>query len=170
MVEYPASVKAVLDAEGATAGDRVRVTAGGRTYQGVVMPHTEFSGADILVLKLDNGYNVGIPVSAQVSVDLLERHIDRAAPRRIPPPKPGRPTTRHGGVEPRSRIVRMPPALLDLFLELCTIPSPPGKERAVADRGDHRRIGAGELGAERRGQAQCDFRHAAGLHATFGSF
>ena len=28
----------------------------------------------------------------------------------------------------------MPPSPVDLFLELCSIPSPPGDERAVADR------------------------------------
>ena len=56
------------------------------------MPHTEFSGADVLVLKLDNGYNVGIPVGADADVTLVERRQAAAAPRALPPPKPGKPT------------------------------------------------------------------------------
>ncbi len=92
MVEYPAPVKALLDAAGAAEGDRVRVTVEGRAYEGVVMPHTEFSGADILVLKLDNGYNVGIPTSKGARVALVEKRAGAAPKRTPPPPTPGKPT------------------------------------------------------------------------------
>jgi glutamyl-tRNA(Gln) amidotransferase subunit D len=90
VVEYPETVREKLDAAKASEGDRVRV-AGERTYQGVVMPHTEFSGEDILVLKLDTGYNVGIPVAEVSSLELLERAKVSTATRTLPPPKAGRP-------------------------------------------------------------------------------
>lgn len=44
-------------------GDRVRVTRDGRSYEGVLMPKAEGSG-DCIVLKLDNGYNVGLELKA----------------------------------------------------------------------------------------------------------
>jgi len=91
VAEYPAPVKRLMDAAGAAVGDRVRITGAGRTYEGVVMPHTEFSGADILVLKLDTGYNVGVPAGADTAVALLGREKAEAAVRALPPPKPDRP-------------------------------------------------------------------------------
>lgn len=92
VAEYPAPVRSVLDAAHATAGDRVRVTTAGRTYEGAVMPHTEFSGEGVLVLKLDNGYNVGLPISADTSVSLLQRHAATTSRRTLPEARPGRPT------------------------------------------------------------------------------
>lgn len=90
MAEYPEQLKGRLGAAGAAEGDRVRV-GGERSYEGVVMPHTEFSGADILVLKLDTGYNVGIPVSQISAVDLVEKARTSAATRVLPPPRAGKP-------------------------------------------------------------------------------
>jgi len=92
VVDYPAPVKALLEAGGAAEGDRIRVTGGGRAYEGVVMPHTEFSGDDVLVLKLDNGYNVGIAVEEQSRVALLEKRIAVLPERSLPAAKAGRPT------------------------------------------------------------------------------
>jgi glutamyl-tRNA(Gln) amidotransferase subunit D len=37
------------------------------------MPHVEFSGKDILTLKLDNGYNIGIEVDDLCKVQLLQQ-------------------------------------------------------------------------------------------------
>jgi len=91
VAEYPARVKDALAAAGASVGDRVRV-AGARAYEGVVMPHTEFSGADILVVKLDNGYNVGIPVAQITAIELREKKRAAAIARGLPPPTPGKPT------------------------------------------------------------------------------
>ena len=92
MAEYPAPVGRLLQAAGAAVGDRVRVAGGGRAYEGVLMPHTEFSGADILVLKLDTGYNVGVPAGPDTAVSLLGRGKADAAVRALPPPAPDRPT------------------------------------------------------------------------------
>lgn len=85
-------MKRVLDASGVAEGDRVRVSGGGRAYEGVAMPHTEFGGAEILVLKLDNGYNVGIPVGEDTTVQVIAKRQTSASPRSLPPPKPGKPT------------------------------------------------------------------------------
>jgi glutamyl-tRNA(Gln) amidotransferase subunit D len=49
-------------------GDRVRVDRGDQTYEGVLLPS---STAENLVVKLDNGYNVGVD-RADAAVDVLE--------------------------------------------------------------------------------------------------
>lgn len=92
MAEYPAPVQGLLDRAGAGEGDTVRVSGGGRTYEGVVMPHTEFSGADILIVKLDNGYNVGVPVGKDTTIQLVAKRQAASAPRSLPPSRPGKPT------------------------------------------------------------------------------
>jgi glutamyl-tRNA(Gln) amidotransferase subunit D len=71
---YPAPIAALLDRAKAKAGDRIRVTARGGTYEGIAMPHHAFSGEDVLTLKLDSGYNIGIAVGDVKAVELVERH------------------------------------------------------------------------------------------------
>ena len=92
MAEYPTPVKALLAGAGANPGDHVRVTVAARAHEGVVMPHTEFSGQDILVVKLDTGYNVGIPVGEVTALQLLEKKRPPSKARELPPSKPGKPT------------------------------------------------------------------------------
>ena len=84
-MEYPPSVKRLLDAAGAAAGDAVAVTARGERLEGVVMPHTAFSGTDILTLKLANGYNVGVEVADITRVELVSKHVPVAKkPTQVP--------------------------------------------------------------------------------------
>jgi len=50
-----------------------------------VMPHTAFSGTDVLTLKLANGYNVGVELGDVTRVELVSRHVPaRKAPAAIP--------------------------------------------------------------------------------------
>lgn len=66
-------------------GDQVRVVKEGREYNGIVMP----SRSDKIVLKLKNGYNVGLSPDG-ASVELLERASAPPKPaRREHPHKPG---------------------------------------------------------------------------------
>lgn len=43
-------------------GDFVEIEKNGRKWKGIVMPHHAFSDRNIIVLKLENGYNIGIDV------------------------------------------------------------------------------------------------------------
>ena len=47
---------------GAEVHDRVRVVSDSITYEGILLPKHNFSGDEIIVLKLDNGYNIGVSV------------------------------------------------------------------------------------------------------------
>jgi len=68
-------------------GDQVRVVKDGREYTGIVMP----SRSDRIVLKLKNGYNVGLSLDG-AAVELLERSPPSQKPaRRVHPYRPGLP-------------------------------------------------------------------------------
>ncbi len=73
-MDFPEPVRAVLAKAGVSAGDVVDVAARGSRYRGVVMPHHAFSGTDVLTLKLENGYNIGIAVRDVSEVRLVQRH------------------------------------------------------------------------------------------------
>ncbi len=55
-------------------GDLVRVKKGGIYLEGIVMPKTEFSSPNTIVLKLKNGYNLGIELD-NAEVEVLEENV-----------------------------------------------------------------------------------------------
>ncbi len=62
-----------LERFGVRVGDYVEIVYdGGKRLRGVLMPKTIFSGEDILILKLDNGYNIGMRMDRIVDVRRLE--------------------------------------------------------------------------------------------------
>jgi len=66
-------VEYVLKKFGVKIGDYVEVdVSSGRKYKGYIMPKHEYSSPDILVLKLDNGYNVGISIGKIEDIRLVE--------------------------------------------------------------------------------------------------
>ena len=77
-MDYSPGVRRLLDGTGAAVGDRVRATRAGTTYEGSVMPHHGFSAEDVLTLKLDNGYNVGIATEG-LEVTLVSKGTPRVA-------------------------------------------------------------------------------------------
>jgi len=54
-------------------GDRVKIKKGRKSYEGRLMPHHRFSGEDIVTIKLDNGYNVGIEMEDGMDIELIEK-------------------------------------------------------------------------------------------------
>jgi glutamyl-tRNA(Gln) amidotransferase subunit D len=70
----------LLRQSGAKPGDRVKVEKGGRVYEGVLMPRSELGDDLHLVLKLPNGYNVGISVEGARLEKLEEGKLSRPAP------------------------------------------------------------------------------------------
>jgi len=65
---YSKKVDAFLQKRKLKVGDRILVTKAGRRTEGLLMPQTEAGDPDTLVIKLDNGYNVGIRADRGVSV------------------------------------------------------------------------------------------------------
>ena len=54
-------------------GDVVEIRTEKALYKGTIMPRHEFSREDILILKLENGYNMGISLKNILSVSLIEK-------------------------------------------------------------------------------------------------
>ena len=72
-MSYSVDLTKKLEALGAEEGCRLSVATDGKTYVGTMMPHHEFSAPDIIVLKMKSGYNVGIRVGEDTSIEVLER-------------------------------------------------------------------------------------------------
>jgi len=58
-------------------GDRIRIEKDDRSYEGILMPHHRFSGENIITLKLDNGYNIGVEADDDLEVELIEKKRER---------------------------------------------------------------------------------------------
>lgn len=70
----------MLATRGIVAGDVVEVsTADGRSVEGVLMPHHEFSGSDVIVIKLSSGYNLGVVPKGVDSVRLITKSDPKGA-------------------------------------------------------------------------------------------
>lgn len=80
----PSPVDRLLDEENAEPGDRVRIQTQGDTYEGILMPRHAFSGQDTLVLKLESGYNLGLRLTEDDTLERLETP-PRTEPETIPP-------------------------------------------------------------------------------------
>ncbi|MBC7081004.1 MAG: Glu-tRNA(Gln) amidotransferase subunit GatD [Thermoplasmatales archaeon] len=57
-------------------GDLVEIRKGNNVYKGIVMPHHSFSGKNIMVIKLENGYNVGINIK-NCEIKLIEKSREK---------------------------------------------------------------------------------------------
>ena len=79
----PTAAEKFVKDNGAKLYDRVKVTTPGKEYEGIIMPKHRLSGEQIIVLKLDNGYNIGISVeNAEMQIiakskEKTEKKIER---------------------------------------------------------------------------------------------
>jgi len=63
-----------LRERGIEVGDRIRVLRDGEEIYGVLMPrYSIYEGENLLVIKLDNGYNIGIEVDENTKIDLVSK-------------------------------------------------------------------------------------------------
>ncbi len=90
-MKYPKRVAALLGRAKADVGDEVQITVEAETYQGIVMPHHSFSEKDVLTIKLANGYNVGLRVTAETPLKRVAKGRERAVPQRTVPMNPDKP-------------------------------------------------------------------------------
>jgi len=68
----PTAAEQFLKGHDARLHDRVRINSSGHSYEGRVMPAHRFSGEHVIVLKLANGYNIGVSCEG-AELELLER-------------------------------------------------------------------------------------------------
>ncbi len=63
---YSPKIKKAL--KGIKIGDRISITKGKRKYEGLLMPRNETGDSNCIVLKLDNGYNIGIRLEGKIKI------------------------------------------------------------------------------------------------------
>ena len=73
LMSYSPFISELIKKLDAKEGDTLSVRNGEREYVGTLMPHHEFSLEDIIILKLSNGYNIGIRISESSSVTLISK-------------------------------------------------------------------------------------------------
>lgn len=66
-------IKEKLDKIGAEIGDRILVHTKHVKKEGVLMPHHQFSDADVINIKLDNGYNIGVSADEKTKIKLVKK-------------------------------------------------------------------------------------------------
>ncbi|MCX8173353.1 MAG: Glu-tRNA(Gln) amidotransferase subunit GatD [Thermoplasmata archaeon] len=62
-----------LKQKGLEPGDVVKIDTITGTVQGILMPHHEFSDEGVLVVKLKNGYNIGLAIEKIKGVELVQK-------------------------------------------------------------------------------------------------
>ena len=56
------------------------IETSGKSYKGVLMPHHEFSGEDIVILKVKSGYNIGIRIDESAEIEVVSKPVERVKP------------------------------------------------------------------------------------------
>jgi len=82
---YSGEARRILEKAGVEVGDEIEVVAGDRVYRGILMARYELAEPGYIVLKLPNGYNVGVRISEGISI---RRIASAKKPSFTPPPRP----------------------------------------------------------------------------------
>ena len=72
-MSYSHRAAALLKRSGAEEGDFIKVISKGAERSGVLMPHHSFSDPDTVVLKLKNGYNIGVRLDERAKLELVSK-------------------------------------------------------------------------------------------------
>ena len=74
---YRGRVKELMKKYGVDVGDRVRIKKNNSVYEGLIMPRSELGDDMHIVLKLDNGYNIGINISKVKEIEKIEKKEEK---------------------------------------------------------------------------------------------
>ena len=72
-MSYSSNLLEMLQRLGAAEGDHIEVRSEGRDYAGILMPHHQFSHPDVLIIKLDSGYNIGIRMGPSSEITAVQK-------------------------------------------------------------------------------------------------
>jgi len=82
---YKGEALSAIRKAGAEIGDIVRITRGKRVYEGLLIPRSEYGDERHVVVKLKNGYNIGVRITPDTR---MEKRGKGAKPAFAPPPPP----------------------------------------------------------------------------------
>jgi glutamyl-tRNA(Gln) amidotransferase subunit D len=78
------ALEAIRNAK-AEIGDIVRITRNGKTYEGILIPRSEYGDETHVVIKMKSGYNIGITITPHTKI---EKTGKGTKPTFAPPPTP----------------------------------------------------------------------------------
>ena len=67
-------IKDKFKAANIEVGDKIQIKNKALKKEGVLMPHHQFSNEDIIIIKLDSGYNIGIAADKDTEIKLVKKH------------------------------------------------------------------------------------------------
>lgn len=67
-------IEEILKTANAETGDTIKIIRNSEQYEGILMPHHEFSDDDIITIKLTTGYNIGVAVDESTKILLIQKH------------------------------------------------------------------------------------------------
>jgi glutamyl-tRNA(Gln) amidotransferase subunit D len=68
---YKGEALSALKKAGCQVGDVIRVTSSEKTYEGILIPRSETGDGKHIVVKLKNGYNVGVRITPSVTIEKI---------------------------------------------------------------------------------------------------
>jgi glutamyl-tRNA(Gln) amidotransferase subunit D len=68
---YKGEALSALKKAGCEVGDVIRVTNGGKAYEGILIPRSETGDVNHVVVKLKSGYNVGVRITPSVKIEKI---------------------------------------------------------------------------------------------------
>jgi len=82
---YRGEASQLLRRAGAEIGDLIRVVKDGETFEGVLIPRSEYGDEKHVVVKLKSGYNIGIRITPTTKIEKIGAGVK---PKFVPPPQP----------------------------------------------------------------------------------
>jgi glutamyl-tRNA(Gln) amidotransferase subunit D len=68
---YKGETLASITKAGAEVGDMIRVTRRSEVYEGILIPRSEYGDETHIVVKLKNGYNIGIEITPDTTIEKI---------------------------------------------------------------------------------------------------
>jgi glutamyl-tRNA(Gln) amidotransferase subunit D len=81
---YRGEALEVIKKADADIGDKLRITKDGEVYEGILIPRSEYGDDKHVVIKLKNGYNVGISITTNTKIEKVGKGTKPAFA--VPPP------------------------------------------------------------------------------------
>ena len=69
---YSNKIQGILKRKKINIGDRIKLVKKGKIFEGILMPRTESGNQNCIVIKLDNGYNIGIEFEYGVYIQKIK--------------------------------------------------------------------------------------------------
>ncbi|MGC8699701.1 MAG: Glu-tRNA(Gln) amidotransferase subunit GatD [Candidatus Micrarchaeia archaeon] len=78
---YSEEIEKILKSKKISVGDKIKVSSPKGAFEGVLMPKPEFSMEDVVIIKLENGYNIGIRLDKGSKIERISEKEEKKTPK-----------------------------------------------------------------------------------------